>query len=96
MTDEQPQAKEPLEIYGTVQLIDWIPTPAGQQRGIRGQIRIESDEDSVGFRARGANSANWMAHVEGETEKWHIFGCQIRAIIEHGDVADFPDTYTVR
>lgn len=72
-----------LSAYGTVHLMDWMSSARGQVRGLRGNIQIVSDEEGVGFRARGANSANWLAKVSGETETWHIFGCQIRAITEH-------------
>lgn len=70
-------------IYGTVHLTDWIGSPRGKVIGVTGEILVTSDEDHVGFRARGHNSANWIAVVTGETEKWHIFGCQVRAIVEH-------------
>lgn len=105
-TDALTADEEVFESYGTVKLMDWWPCPGGQAIHIRGQIRIVSDEDTVGFRARGANSANWLAVITGESaaerrgdaalERWHIFGCQIRAIIEHGPELEFPDSYTVR
>lgn len=99
MSDEQHElTDEVFESYGTIKLIDWWHCPGGQVMNIRGQIKIVSDEDAVGFRARGANSANWLAVITGEseTERWHIFGCQIRAIIEHGPEVEFPDSYTVQ
>lgn len=72
-----------MKTYGTVHLMDWMSAPRGQVRAIRGAIEIVSDEEHVGFRSRGHNSANWIAVVRGETETWHIFGCQIRCITEH-------------
>lgn len=72
-----------LRCYGTVHLMDWISSPVGQVRGITGDIEIVSDEDGVGFRARGANSANWLAKITGPTQVWYVFGCQIRTICSH-------------
>lgn len=85
-----------LSGYGTVHLMDWISSPRGQVKGLRGEIKIVSDEEGVGFRARGANSANWMAEISGETEIWHVFGCQIRAVTEHPtDAPQLVDTWQV-
>lgn len=85
-----------MRCYGTVHLTDWISSPRGQVRGLRGDIAVVSDEDAVGFRARGANSANWMAKIVGGDETWHLFGCQIRAITEHAlDHPDLVDCYRV-
>lgn len=77
-----------LSCYGTVHLMDWISSARGQVRGLRGHIQIVDDETGVGFRARGANSANWLARITGPTETWHVFGCQIRAITEHAEDAE--------
>ncbi len=69
--------------------MDWITTPNGKMQGLRGNIEIVDDESAVGFRARGANSANWLARITGPTQTWHVFGCQIRAIVDHPE--DAPD-----
>jgi len=85
-----------LSGYGTVHLMDWISAPRGQVKSLRGHIQIVDDETGVGFRARGANSANWLARVTGPTQTWHIFGCQIRAITEHEeDAPELVDCCTV-
>jgi hypothetical protein len=85
-----------LSGYGTVHLMDWMSSSRGQVRGLRGHIQIVDDESGVGFRARGANSANWLAQIKGPTETWHVFGCQIRAITEHREDAEaLVDCWTV-
>lgn len=87
---------ENLTGYGTVHLMDWMSSPRGQVRGLRGRIEIVDDESGVGFRARGANSANWLARISGDTQTWHIFGCQIRAVTEHPvDAPELVDCWTV-
>src|SRR3954468_8890692 len=96
MSDEQHDSTaEPYERFGSVKLMEWWHTPGGQVLHLRGMIKLVSDEDQVGFRARGANSANWLAVIEGKTETWNVFGCQIRAIIEHGEDVTIPDTHTI-
>lgn len=84
-----------MKIYGTVHLFDWISSPRGQVKGVRGEIEILSDEEAVGFKSRGHNSANWIAIVRGGTEAWHIFGCQIRAVTEHAkDAPELVDCWS--
>lgn len=87
-----------MQFYGTVHLMDWMKSPIGQVNSIRGNVEIISDEQGVGFRARGHNTANWMARITGDSpdEVWNIFGCQVRSIVQHPP--EFPlliDTYTV-
>lgn len=81
---------------GSIHLHDWITTPRGQMRVLRGKLEIKSDEEAVGFKARGQNSANWLAAVSGPTEEYIVFGCQIRCVVKHPyDAPTAPDTYEV-
>lgn len=85
-----------MRCYGTVHLMDWISSPRGQVKSVTGEIEVVSDEDTVGFRARGANSANWLARISDGEEIWHLFGCQIRGIVEHKpDCFPLVDTWVV-
>lgn len=84
------------KFHGTVHLMDWICTPKGNVKALQGEVQILSDEEAVGFRARGSNSANWMAVISGPDSSWHLFGCQIRCVTEHTDTQEWPDTYVVK
>lgn len=82
--------------YGTVHLMDWISAPTGQIRALEGTVDVKSDEEVAGFKARGSNSANWLAIITGETSKWVLFGCQIRGFTQHSETSTrMVDTYLV-
>ena len=69
--------------HGCVVLHDWMRLPNGRMAiGFIGRVTVMSDTEAVGFEAKGHNSANWLARVEGATSSVNVLGCQIRGVIE--------------
>lgn len=69
---------------GTLILMDWIEDADGRDvKGYYGKVTIGTDEEVVGFKATGHNTANWVARVEGpEGEAITVMGCQVRGFRE--------------
>jgi hypothetical protein len=68
---------------GTLILMDWMEDIDGRDvKGFYGKVSVAADEEVVGFEAKGHNTANWVARVEGENEAITLMGCQIRAFRE--------------
>lgn len=68
---------------GTLILMDWLEDVDGRDvKGYYGKVSIGADQNVVGFEAKGHNTANWVARVEGETEAIAVMGCQVRAFRE--------------
>lgn len=66
---------------GIVQLKQYALMPDGKQYiGIAGKVSILSDQDVVGFKVAGGETANWIARVEGPTGSVNILGCQIKLV----------------
>lgn len=64
-------------------LKDWIKWVDGKQyMGVLGSVVALSDNEAVGFRVRGGDTANWLLQVRGEWTTAYILGCQVRAVIE--------------
>lgn len=68
---------------GTLILMDWMEDVDGHLvKGFYGDVYVSADVDTVGFEAKGHNSANWIARVQGTTEAVTVMGCQVRAFRE--------------
>lgn len=68
---------------GTLILMDWMEdVDCKDVKGFYGKVSVGTDEEIVGFKATGHNTANWVARVEGETEAITVMGCQVRAFRE--------------
>lgn len=78
---------------GIVQLKGYVLMLDGKQYiGVAGKISILSDEEVAGFEARGGETANWIARVEGPSGTVNILGCQIRMV--HQLDGDLPADLT--
>lgn len=74
------------ERYGTVYLLDgqWLRPPNGvAAQAFTGRLELHKDEDVLGFTTNGRVQADWFVTVVGETMRLNIFGCQVRAVLEH-------------
>jgi hypothetical protein len=68
---------------GTLILMDWMEDVDGREvKGFYGKVFVAADEDVVGFKATGHNTANWVARVEGQGTAITLMGCQVRAFRE--------------
>ena len=69
---------------GTLILMDWIEDVDGRDvKGYYGTVSVGTDEEVVGFKASGHNTANWVARVEGpQGAAITIMGCQVRGFRE--------------
>lgn len=70
---------------GTLILMEWMEDPFDGRdvKGFYGLVTIASDTAAVGFEAKGHNTANWIARVEGSNgEAITVMGCQVRAFRE--------------
>ncbi len=76
---------------GIVQLKQYALIPDGRQYlGIAGDVSILRDEDIVGFKVSGGETANWIARVNGRSGSVNILGCQIKMV--HQFDAGLSDT----
>lgn len=84
---------------GIVQLKQFALMPDGRQYiGVVGKVSIHRDEDVVGFKVAGGETANWIARVEGPGGTVNILGCQIKMVHQYDDglPAELPkDFYPV-
>jgi hypothetical protein len=68
---------------GTVITHNWIRGLDGVEYDqFYGTISVLSDTEVVGFEAKGHDTANWIARIEGETSSYNIMGCQVKCIIQ--------------
>lgn len=81
------------ERYGTVLLHDgqWLTGPDGRlARGFVGALELHKDEEVLGFTTNARATADWFVTIAGETMRLHLFGCQVRAILEHARDVEPP------
>ena len=69
---------------GVLLLMDWMtyPIDGASYLGFHGKLTVYSDSEAVGFEAKGHNTANWLARIEGETESLTVMGCQVRGFYQ--------------
>ena len=68
---------------GTLILMDWMEDIDGRDvKGFYGKVSVGVDEEVVGFKATGHNTANWVVRVQGPIDAITIMGCQVRACRE--------------
>lgn len=81
---------------GTLILMDWMEDIDGRDvKGFYGKLLVGNDEEVVGFKATGHNTANWVARVEGpQGDAITIMGCQVRAFRE-GHPPPLPSQYAI-
>jgi len=72
--------------YGTVFLMDgqWLRFIDGvAYQAFTGVIELHKDAEVLGFETNGRVQANWFLTIRGERTSLNIFGCQVRAVLEH-------------
>lgn len=81
---------------GTLILMDWMEDINGDMvKGFYGDVYVSADTDVVGFEAKGHNSANWIARVQGDHEAMTLMGCQIRGFRESPDSGALSNIFKV-
>lgn len=74
---------------GIVQLKQYALMPDGKQYiGVAGKVSILRDEDVVGWKVAGGETANWIARIEGPGGSVNILGCQIKMVHQFDDGLD--------
>lgn len=73
-----------MDFDGVVILMDWMDHPQEgiPVKGFIGKISVFTDEQALGIKATGHNTANWIARISGPTSSLNIMGCQVRGIYE--------------
>lgn len=66
---------------GIVQLKGFAMMPDGRQyMGVAGKVSVLRDEEVVGFKVSGGETANWLCRVEGPSGSINILGCQVKLV----------------
>lgn len=69
------------DFAGIVQFKQYALMPDGKQYiGVFGKVSILRDEEVVGFKVAGGETANWIARVTGLGGSVNILGCQIKVV----------------
>lgn len=69
---------------GTVTVRNWIRYQDGEQYdGFHGTVSLYTDVEATGFEAKGHDTANWIARIEGPSgDSVNLLGCQVTSVIQ--------------
>lgn len=81
---------------GIVFLKNWLMWTDGHAyRSFQGVCSVLTDEEGVGIKVRGGDTANWFVRVEGPSgNAMHILGCQILAVFSYDGDRQIPQNGT--